>query len=138
MPVHSNWLKLPTATRTMMLGGLILIGLAAPALLGLDVFQHSLLGYFTLTEALGMSVSLSFIFFSSTLLYVVLLGNEAITSDRECLAVALAVTVVSFGIDLAYCYIGGLSLGDFVTALVALYTFFLGCFVLTRVRELIR
>lgn len=121
-----------------MLGGMIFIGLIASALLGFDLFRASLLGYFTLLEALGLSLSLPFIFFSSTLLYVVLIGSNAITDERQSLILALALTLSSFGIDLAYCYIGGLSLGHFTTVLLLLYTFFLGCFVITRVRELTR
>lgn len=121
-----------------MLGGMIFIGLIASALLGFDLFQSALLGYFTPIEALGLSLSLPFIYFSSTLLYVVLIGSNAINSERASLAIALILTVLAFGIDLAYCYLGGLSLDRFVTALMLLYTFFLGCFVFTRVRELTR
>lgn len=121
-----------------MLGGLIFIGLIVPALLALDLFQNSLPAYLSLAEALLLDLSLSFIYFSSTLFYVVILGSNAINNDRQCLYTALALTVLSFGIDLGYSYFARLTLGHFVTALLLLYVLFLACFALTRVRELNR
>lgn len=119
-----------------MLGGLILIGLTAPALLAFDLFQDSLPDYLSLVEALGLSLSLSFIYFSSTLFYVVIFDSNAITSDNQRLYTALALSVLSYGIDLGYSYFAQLTLGDFVIALILLYVFFMTCFIMMRVREL--
>lgn len=120
------------------LGSAVFIGLVGSAMLGFGLFHDSLLGYFTLVEALGLSLAFPFIFFSSTLLYMVVIGSSSINSERDCLYAALAVTVLSFGIDLLYSYFSGLTLGNFATALILFYIFFFGCFVLARIREINR
>lgn len=120
------------------LGVLILIGLLTPALLALGLFHESLLAHLSFAEALGLSLACTLIYFSSTLLYVVVIGNGSINGDKGYLCLALGITVLSFGIDLLYSYINQLTPGDFATALVLLYVFCFGYFIVIRVRELNR
>lgn len=121
-----------------MLGILIFIGLLMSALLMFGLFHGSLLGYFTPAEALGLSLALPFIYFSSTLLYIVVIGSSEISSEKASLYAALAVTVLSFGTDLLFSYFEQLTLGEFATALVLLYVFFFGYFIVARMREINR
>lgn len=120
----------------VLLGILIFIGLLTPALLAFGLFHERLLVYLTFAQALGLSLAFTFLFFSSTLLYVVAVGNHAINSEKGGMYSALGITVLSFGIDLLYSYFNGLSLGDFVAALMLLYIAFFGYFIVARVREL--
>lgn len=119
-----------------MLGGLLFLGLVAPSLIVLHLFQAQLLVYFTLLEAIGLTFALTFIFFSSTLFYIVILANDSIRTDQQRLYATLLVTSISFGIDLGYCYVLKLSFSFFATTIVSLYVFFLVCFLIAKVREL--
>lgn len=119
-----------------MLGGLLFLGLVSPPLVVFGLFQKQLLIYFTLAEAISLSFALTFIFFSSTLFYIVILANDAIRTDQQRLYATLLVTSVSFGIDLGYCYFRHLSFTFFATTIVSLYVFFLVCFLIAKVREL--
>lgn len=117
---------------------LVFVGLVVPALLVTIHFQEDLLARFTWIEAFGLCLALSFIYFSYTLIYIVVLGSEAVKNETESIYLALAITVASIGIDLAYSWVVHLSLVEFCIALILLYIFFIGCFVIARVCEIKR
>lgn len=113
---------------------LLTIGLLTPALLSLELFRASLFGHLPVVFIIFLCLAIPFLYFSFTLLYFFLLGASIIGNETEGIYAALFVTDLSFGIDLTFCFFWGLTVTNFLVALILIHLAFLSYLLFSHIR----